>query len=113
MTETGVVHLVTFDWNDQATPEQIEKFQKRLLDYVATAHGVIFFECGTDIGMMSGNAAFGIVAKFESVAVFERYRDHPEHRTLAAEVLLPYVANPSRVQFAAALGRDFRTGAAR
>jgi hypothetical protein len=108
MTETAIVHIVTFDWNDQATPAQIERFHKRLLRYAATAPGVVFFECGADIGLPSGGTAFGIVAKFESVAAFERYRDHPEHRALAGEDLMPYVANPSRLQFAAAFGHDSR-----
>ena len=100
MADGAIVHILVFDWNDQVTPALIDRFHARLVKYAASAEGVIFFECGSDIGLMRGNAGYGIAAKFEDAVAFERYRDHPEHLALTAEDLVPIIGDRFRVQIA-------------
>jgi hypothetical protein len=96
--DTTVVHVLTINWNEHATPARIARFHERLLSYARSASGVLFFACGGDLRLLPGNADYAIVATFDSVAAFDAYRDHPEHLALTTEDLVPIVADRSRVQ---------------
>ena len=44
-------------------------------------------------------ADYGVSATFSDRTAYERYRDHPEHRRIVTEMVAPYLAARSGVQF--------------
>jgi len=58
------------------------------------------YRFGTDAGLAEGNATIGIVADFADQAAYEVYRDHPVHRQVIEERILPFLADRRAIQIA-------------
>jgi hypothetical protein len=56
------------------------------------------YRYGTDLGLADGNATIGIVADFEDESAYVVYRDHPVHRQVIEERILPVLRSRSAIQ---------------
>ena len=99
----AVTHVVTFTWNDDTTPEIVDDIHTRLQAWIDRGEGLEGLEswqAGRDLGLATGNAAYGVSATFADQEAYERYRDHPEHRAIISEHIAPRIAVRSGLQFA-------------
>jgi hypothetical protein len=103
MSTMAVTHVVTFSWVEGTSREAVEDIRTRLQSWIDRGEGLeglVSWQAGNDLGLASGNAAFAVSATFTDQDAYERYRDHPEHRSIIAEHIAPRIATRSAVQFA-------------
>ncbi|HOT80181.1 MAG TPA: Dabb family protein [Microthrixaceae bacterium] len=83
-------------------PDTTDEQRQFLLDGLATLPPAISeidsYRYGTDAGLADGNATIGIVADFADQAAYELYRDHPVHRAVIEERILPVLAGRTAMQ---------------
>lgn len=91
-------HIVLFRFVEDVSAEQVAAVSEAL----ATLPGVIpelrRYAVGADLALVEGNWHYGVVAEFDDEAGWRRYRDHPEHLRIIAEVIRPIVAERAAVQ---------------
>lgn len=91
-------HIVLLTLRPDATDEE----RRSLLDGLATLPPAISaiseYRYGTDVGLADGNATIGIVADFATQGDWETYRDHPVHRAVIEERILPILAARTAIQ---------------
>jgi hypothetical protein len=57
------------------------------------------FRVGSDLGINPGNFDFAVAADFDDVDGYLAYRDHPEHRAMISQFVLPVAAQRAAVQY--------------
>ncbi|MEU6646727.1 Dabb family protein [Saccharomonospora sp. NPDC046836] len=97
MNGEGVLHIVSFTWNDNATAQQIDEIEQSLRNYARRAPGILSFHCGRDIGLVDGNVDFGVAASFPDETAFKAYREHPDHQEIV-RAIIPLLARSSGLQ---------------
>ena len=91
-------HVVTFIWNDETTPDDVDEIVQRLRALPALIPELRAYHVGPDIGI-GGNGDFAVVADFDDIAAYEGYRDHPEHQAVITECIAPCIATRTAVQY--------------
>jgi stress responsive alpha/beta barrel protein len=97
---SGFRHVVLFRWRDDTTAEQRRTVQTRLSELPGLIPELRSYQIGADAGMHAGNFDFAVVADFADQAAFLTYRDHPVHRAIVEESILPITAERCAVQYA-------------
>ena len=92
-------HCVMFRWNDNLSPATIGEVEAALTKLPAAITAIASYSFGRDIGVNTGNFEFAVVADFATVDDYVTYRDHPIHKQVIAEFIVPNVAARSAVQF--------------
>lgn len=95
----GVRHVVVFTWREGVTPEQVESVAAALRRLPEVIEQIRDYRLGPDLGVNEGNADFVVVADFASLDDYLTYRDHPAHRAVVTETILPLLAARSAVQY--------------
>ncbi len=95
-----VRHVVVFRWAVGTTPDQVAAVEAGLAGLPAAIETLRAYRFGADLGLAEGNGDFAVVADFDDVAGYERYRDDPEHQRVIAECIRPIVAERTAVQYA-------------
>jgi quinol monooxygenase YgiN len=82
--ETAAVirHVVLFQFTDDTTVEQIDDYERSLVDYVATLEGVESYLVGRDARINPGTYDFSIIAEFADEAAFRAYFDGARHKEI-------------------------------
>jgi quinol monooxygenase YgiN len=75
-------HVVLFQFTDGTTAEQIDDYERSLVDYVATLDGVQSYRIGRDAGLNPGTYDFSIVGEFADEAAFREYFDGARHKEI-------------------------------
>jgi Stress responsive A/B Barrel Domain len=91
-------HVVTFTWNDSATPAALEEIVAALRALPGQIPALRAYHVGPDAGLDAGSADFAIVADFDDAAGWRAYQDHPAHQAVR-ELLRPVVASRAAVQY--------------
>lgn len=81
-----------------AGPALVFDICEGLLDFVDSIPGLVSMQVFRDEGLREDNADIAFAAVFDSEASWRAYPDHPVHRRLAADLILPNVENRSYVQ---------------
>ena len=92
-------HCVMFRWNDNLSPATIGEVEAALTKLPAAITAIASYSFGRDIGVNTGNFEFAVVADFATVEDYLVYRDHPDHKRVVAELIVPNIAERSAVQF--------------
>jgi hypothetical protein len=92
-------HVAMFRWKDGVTPEQIAAVAEGLFPLPAVIPEIRSFRFGPDAGLAEHNFDYAVTADFDDVEGFRAYRDHPDHRAVAREVIGPILADRAAVQF--------------
>jgi Stress responsive A/B Barrel Domain len=92
-------HVVLFAWTDESTREQKQRVAEQLGTLPARIPEIRAYHFGTDAGINEGSYDFGIVADFDDVESYLRYRDNAEHRAIIERYIAPLVARRAAVQY--------------
>ena len=84
MGETSWVirHVVLFQFNEGTTVEQIDDYERSLVEYVATLDGVESYRVGRDARINPGTYDLAIVAEFTDEPAFREYFDGERHKEI-------------------------------
>jgi hypothetical protein len=88
-----------FQWVEGVTPEQIAAVGDALFPLPAIIPEIRSFRFGPDARLAEGNYDYVVTADFDDVDGFRAYRDHPDHRMVARQVIGPILAARAAVQF--------------
>lgn len=92
-------HVVMFRWTDEATDEQKRRVATELTRLPAAVDSLRAYTFGSDAEVNTGNYDFAVVADFDDVAGYVKYRDDPTHRAIITEHIAPIIAERAAVQF--------------
>ncbi len=97
-----VTHLCLITYKDPAavdaaTQAAIDAAYMKLPSIIP---GITSMKVGRDLGLLPGNAHYGILATFESPEAFSVYSVHPAHGTVIYPVLGHLMESYSTAQFA-------------
>jgi heme-degrading monooxygenase HmoA len=92
-------HVVLFTWSREASADERQKVAYELRAIAPQMKGLRAYHVGHDAGIVSGNADFAVVADFEDAASFLAYRDHPAHREVIEEFIMPIAKQRVAVQY--------------
>ena len=92
-------HVVMMRWTEDTTPAHVSPVMEGLGGLPAAIAEIRDYRFGPDAGINEGNFDFVVVADFESVEDYLVYRDHPVHRALIAERIVPHLAERTAVQY--------------
>jgi hypothetical protein len=91
-------HISCLTWTDGTTADQVEAIRTALLTLPAQIPEIRAYVVGTDLGLVDGNADFGIVADFDDADGWRRYQEHPAHQAVLIEQIRPLLASRAAVQ---------------
>jgi hypothetical protein len=96
---TGIRHVATFVFRDDATDEQIRAVAEGLESLPGVIQEIRDYHVGPDLGINDGNHQYAVVADFASLESYLVYRDHPAHAAVIAERIRPILEARAAVQF--------------
>lgn len=82
-----------------ATSEQVGAIVEALRALPDEIPELRAYDVGVDLGLDDGNATIVVVGDFDDVAGYEVYRDHPAHRKVAVDQILPVLTGRSAIQY--------------
>jgi len=94
-------HVALFTWKPDASEVAIRAFSDGLAVLSTQIPEIRSYRFGPDARLGGGNVDFALVADFDDVDAYRRYAEHPAHRHLIAELLMPIVAGRHAVQYEA------------
>jgi hypothetical protein len=97
-----ITHLCLITYKDPAAVDEtaqaaIDAAYRQLPGIIP---GILSMKVGRDLGLLPGNADYGILASFESKEAFEAYSVHPAHGEIIFPALGHFMAGYSTAQFA-------------
>jgi Stress responsive A/B Barrel Domain len=92
-------HVVMFTWIAGASAEQKQRVLTELRALPPLMTGMRAYHAGPNAGLEAGNFDFAVVADFEDVASYVAYRDHPAHRAVIKESIVPIRQDRAAVQY--------------
>ncbi|MEM7413416.1 MAG: Dabb family protein [Myxococcota bacterium] len=100
MAEPGFRHVVLLQFQEGTDGAAREAIRAGLAALPAQIPELRAYHFGDDLGLVSGNFDFGIVADFDDEAAWRTYVDHPSHQDVIARCIKPVLAQRFAVQFA-------------
>ena len=94
-------HAVLFRFTDDATDAQIAALGDGL-SRMPSATGAVEpdkYQHGRALGLNAGSWDYAVVGEFADADAYARYRDHPDHRALIRDLVVPITAERASVQF--------------
>ena len=92
-------HVVLFTWKSDVVDVSVRAFAEGLADLPQQIPEILAYRFGPDMGLGGGSDDFALVADFADVEAYRRYAEHPAHRHLIAERLLPILGGRHAVQY--------------
>ena len=92
-------HVVLFRWAEEATGEQKQRMASELARLPSLVPSLREFRAGADLGLNQANFDFALAADFDDVDGYLAYRDHPDHRAIVSQFILPITAQRAAVQY--------------
>jgi hypothetical protein len=92
-------HVAMFRWVEGATDAQVSAVEAGLSELPGRIPTLRAYRFGRDAGINQGNFDFVVVADFDDVDGYLRYRDDPAHQAVLAELIRPILAERAAVQF--------------
>jgi hypothetical protein len=89
-----------FRWKDGTSVRTIGEVEAALAKLPAAIPAIAAYSFGHDVGVNDGNYEFAVVADFATLDDYIAYRDHPDHKHVIVDVIVPNtIADRSAVQF--------------
>ncbi len=92
-------HGVLLEFRASTPDAHLEQVVKRLRELPEQIPSVRGYTVGRDVGLADDNAQLAVSGDFDDVDGYLVYRDHPAHRAVIEELILPHLQTRSAVQF--------------
>lgn len=92
-------HVVLLEFRPSTPDGHLEQVVERLQELPSQIPSVQDYTVGRDVGLAEGNAHLAVSGDFDDVDGYLVYRDHPAHRAVIDELILPHLQSRSAVQF--------------
>ena len=92
-------HIVLFAWIAEATAEQQARVAVELRALRPLLAGVRAYHIGPDAGLADGNFDFAVVGDFDDAASYLAYREHPAHRAIIEQTIMPITRERVAIQY--------------
>ncbi len=92
-------HVALFTWKSDASDVSIRALSDGLAALPTQILEIRAYQFGPDARLRGGNDDFVVVADFDDADAYRRYAEHPAHRHLIAELLMPIVAGRHAIQY--------------
>ncbi len=92
-------HVVLLEFRASTPDGHVEQVVERLWELPSQVPSLRGYTVGRDLGLADGNAHLAVAGDFDDVAGYVAYRDHPAHRAVIDELILPQLQSRSAVQF--------------
>ncbi|SFF68165.1 Dabb family protein [Blastococcus tunisiensis] len=93
-----LMHVVTFRWKPDVTPDQVAALRTTLGALPAQIPELVNYRHGPDLGVRDGNADYAVVATLRDMDALFTYLQHPDHVRAAAGPLAAMTQTRSSVQ---------------
>ena len=94
-----ISHTVLLTWKPGITDDQVEEIQRELMALPSVITEIDTYRCGPNCGPGESNANFAVVATFATLDEWKVYDTHPEHSRVRADLMAPWIASRSVIQF--------------
>lgn len=94
----GLRHISLLTFRDDTTSEQRDAIVSALEKLPEQIPELRSYVVAPDAGVDGGNASLAVVADFDSVEGYEAYRDHPAHKAVATQQIVPVLVARSAIQ---------------
>lgn len=95
-----ITHIVLFRWKPEMPADHLVAVAAALDSLPPAIASIRSYRHGSDLGVSaSTNADYAIVATFDDVDGWRQYDTDPLHDSVRADVIKPWVAERSAVQF--------------
>ena len=92
-------HVSLLTWVEGVTPEQVQAVIDGLRALPLQIPELRDYRVGPDLGIDDDTASFVVIAEFDDEDGYRTYRDHPAHRAVGAERILPILAARRAAQY--------------
>lgn len=80
-------HVVMLTYDDECDVDAVVEGIRSLRAQIPEIRELVV---GRDIGLAEGNATVVVVADFDDEAAWQAYQDHPAHKKVVVEFVLPH-----------------------
>ena len=92
-------HVIMFRWKDEATEEQKQAVRDCLAALPRDIPEIRSWQFGDDVRLYPESFHFVLIADFDDVTAYTRYRDHPIHLRMIEEHVNPILVQYIRTQY--------------
>lgn len=92
-------HVIMFRWKAEASEAQKQAAYEGLARLPEAIPEIRSWQQDPDVGLLSENLDFVLIADFDDQDAYLVYRNHPVHLRLIAECITPILERLERVQF--------------
>jgi hypothetical protein len=93
-----ILHLVTFRWHDDTTPEQVAELTAALTAMAAAIPELRAYVCGVNMRLRPSPADYGVAAVVDDEDGLTAYLDSDAHAAVYERLLGPMIADRTAVQ---------------
>jgi hypothetical protein len=93
-----ILHLASFRWKDDVTPDDIAATTEALRAMAAAIPELRSYECGENLRLRPGGADYGVAAIVDDEAGLSAYLDSDVHKEVYDKFLGRMIAERSAVQ---------------
>jgi diphthamide synthase (EF-2-diphthine--ammonia ligase) len=94
-----IEHLVLFQWQEQASDDEIEAVIEALRGLKERIPGIVELSCGENFSERSQGFQHGLVVRLKDRAALEAYFPHPEHQKIVQNLIKPILAQIISVDY--------------
>ena len=94
-----VVHIVLFQWKEEAAPGDIARAIAGLQSLKDEIPGILDLSCGENFSARAQGYQCGLVVRFTSRAALDAYGPHPAHQAVVQNLLAPIRAGVIAVDY--------------
>lgn len=94
-----LVHVVLLKFAPRMGEERLEELVRSLRALPGVIPEIVSYTVSRDAGLAADNAEISVIAHFADEAGWRTYSDHPAHRRVIEEQILPYLERRSATQY--------------
>ncbi|MCU1391876.1 MAG: Stress responsive Barrel Domain-containing protein [Ilumatobacteraceae bacterium] len=94
-----ITHTAMFRWKPETSPEQIAAINAALATMPGLVPSIRTYAFGDNVALSEGNMDFAVVATFDDAEGWKAYDENPDHSRVRAEVIRPWIAERTSIQF--------------
>jgi hypothetical protein len=93
-----ILHIATFLWRDDVTPEAVASLTEALTAMAADIPSLRSYVCGSNLHLRPGGADYGVAAIVDDAEGLAAYLDSPKHAAVYESHLGGMIAERSAMQ---------------